>query len=476
MADDKRGDSGKLLDVSTLSTVPAIRLDKVDRVPALTVAAHPDPAMVGCRAFLSDMSGGHLSRTEPFFETVRGSAGGGPLADPFVSRKPIGLVTTSDGGVRITRLQTSSKVAVNGSPLGQECSLSAGEVDAGAVIKLARRVVLVLHLQRRLPAELTQRLGMVGESDALQAVRSQITQVADLHVPVLIRGASGTGKELVAQAIHESGRGLEASPFIAINMAAVPSTMATSALFGHVKGAFTGAHRDHPGHFVSADGGTLFLDEIGETPADLQAMLLRVLETREVCPVGGSTSRSVNVRLIAATDAPLEDIVEAGRFRLPLFHRLASYQIALPALRERREDIGRLLLHLLRIELSAAGQDGCLDVPPAGKDPWLAAWIVERMVQHDWPGNVRQLRNAVRHLVIASRGKPAACIVQPWRPCSKPAPKKALTRTVSKRARQQPSRQQTWTMMPCSRRWARTGGALAPQRRPSASPARLSTA
>jgi len=409
VVDGKRDDAGKHLDLSTLSTVPSIRLDKVDRVPALTVAAHPDPTMVGCRAFLSDIDGGRLSRTEPFFEPVRGTAGGGPLADPFVSRKPIEL-SIAAGGVRILRGKTSSKVAVDATPLAQERLLTAEQVEAGVVIKLARRVVLVLHLQRRLPAEMTLQLGMVGESDALQAVRSQISQVADLHVPVLIRGASGTGKELVARAIHGVGRGAEASPFVAINMAAVPSTMAASALFGHVKGAFTGAHRDHPGHFVSADGGTLFLDEIGDTPADVQAMLLRVLETHEVCPVGGSTSRRVNVRLIAATDAPLEDVVDAGKFRLPLFHRLASYQIALPTLRERREDIGRLLLFLLRAELSAAGLDDCLDVPAQGKDPWLAAWIVERMVQHDWPGNVRQLRNAVRHLVIASRGKPAACI------------------------------------------------------------------
>jgi two-component system, NtrC family, nitrogen regulation response regulator GlnG len=160
---------------------------------------------------------------------------------------------------------------------------------------------------------------------------------------------------------------------------------------------------DQPGYFQRADGGTLFLDEIGEAPAEVQVMLLRVLETGEVQRVGSPAAQKVDVRLLAATDVDLEQAIAEGRFRAPLLHRLASYEITIPPLRARRDDFGRLLVHFLRQELSAIGEERRLR-PPEGAAPlWLPASIVARLARHDWPGNVRQLRNAVRQMVIDSR-------------------------------------------------------------------------
>src|SRR5262249_8032126 len=180
--------------------------------------------------------------------------------------------------------------------------------------------------------------------------------------------------------------------FAAINRAALPSSTAASELFGHSRGAFTGATHDHDGMFVRAHGGTLFLDEVGETPYDIQPALLRVLETGEVTPLGSSKSQMVDVRLGAATDADLELQISESGLREALFHRLAGYQLLVPPLRERRDDIGRLLLQFLRDELDSTGDlKRLLDQTDA---PWLPASLVARLVRYSWPGNVRQLRNA----------------------------------------------------------------------------------
>jgi two-component system nitrogen regulation response regulator GlnG len=193
-------------------------------------------------------------------------------------------------------------------------------------------------------------------------------------------------------------------------MGAVPPSHASSELFGTVRGAYTGAVRDQPGYFQRADGGTLFLDEIGEAPPEVQVMLLRVLETAEVQRVGGTAVQKVDVRLITATDANLESAIEEGKFRAPLLHRLSGYEILIPPLRERRDDFGRLLLHFLRQELKAVGEEHRLGLSAGAADtagaavPWLPASLVARLARHDWPGNVRQLRNAVRQIVIDSRG------------------------------------------------------------------------
>jgi two-component system nitrogen regulation response regulator GlnG len=183
-------------------------------------------------------------------------------------------------------------------------------------------------------------------------------------------------------------------------------------LFGVVRGAYTGAVRDQAGYFQRAHSGTLFLDEIGETPLDVQVMLLRVLETGEVQRVGSPSTQKVDVRLITATDADLEGAILEGRFRAPLLHRLTGYEMWLPPLRERRDDFGLLLIHFLRQELAAVGEEHRLTAPGGAGGvgnlggtpaPWLPASLVARLARHDWPGNVRQLRNAVRQIVIDSR-------------------------------------------------------------------------
>jgi two-component system nitrogen regulation response regulator GlnG len=186
-------------------------------------------------------------------------------------------------------------------------------------------------------------------------------------------------------------------------MGAVPTSLAASELFGSTRGAFTGSVRDQAGYFQRAQGGTLFLDEIGETPPEVQVMLLRVLETGEIQRVGGLEPQKADVRLIAATDADLDREIDEGRFRAPLLHRLAGYEITIPPLRERRDDFGRLLFHFLRQELRAIGEERRLAPPGEGASPWMPASVVARLARYGWPGNVRQLLNTVRQIVISSR-------------------------------------------------------------------------
>ncbi|HEY0136333.1 MAG TPA: sigma-54 dependent transcriptional regulator, partial [Nannocystis sp.] len=227
------------------------------------------------------------------------------------------------------------------------------------------------------------RLGMIGGSPAFYALERSLLRLAGLPQAVLVRGETGTGKELAARALHTQGPRV-AGPFVPLNCGAIPEGLFESELFGHVKGAFTGATRVHTGAFVRAHGGTLFLDEIAELPLPLQAKLLRVLETRRVSPVGGEAEVPIDVRVVAATHQPLEALVAAGRFRGDLYHRLSALEIDLPALRQRRADIPPLLEHFaaeLAIEL--------------GRPVVLTPSAVTAATAHDWPGNIRELRNAV---------------------------------------------------------------------------------
>jgi len=228
-------------------------------------------------------------------------------------------------------------------------------------------------------------------------LRAAIGRAAALAAPVLLRGETGTGKELVARAIHEASPRRK-KPYLAVNIGAVPPTLAASELFGAARGSFTGADRRREGYFERADGGTLFLDEIGEAPHEVQALLLRTLENGEIQPVGADAPRRIDVRVIAATDADLEKLVADGRFRAPLLHRLQGDPIRLPPLRARRDDIGRLLIHFLRQELEAAGALHLLDDPGPQGRPWLPAHLVARLAAADWPGNVRELKNVARRL------------------------------------------------------------------------------
>jgi DNA-binding NtrC family response regulator len=379
------------------------------RVPALTILYHPDLGRVGERALLGGLLEGreaHLSRLEPAFEPP-GRADfriPRPLGDRHLSRSPLRLFRTVDGSLQLSAAETRMRLTADGAPVNEGCTFLGHDVERGVVLELADRVVLLLHTFPANPvqAQSAERYGLVGESEAILRLRAEIRRVADLDVPVLLRGETGTGKELVARAIHYASR-RQSGPCLCVNMGAVPGSLAASELFGAAKGAFTGSVREQPGYFQRASGGTLFLDEIGEAPPEVQVLLLRVLESGEIQRVGSLEQHRADVRLIAATDANLERAIEDGRFRAPLLHRLAGYEILIPPLRERRDDFGRLLFHFLREELRETGEEHRL-LPPAGEGPsWMPASVVARLARCGWPGNVRQIRNAARQIVIDSR-------------------------------------------------------------------------
>lgn len=230
---------------------------------------------------------------------------------------------------------------------------------------------------------------IIGEAPAMQEVFRAIGRLSRSSISVLINGQSGTGKELVAQALHRHSPRAN-KPFIALNMAAIPHDLIESELFGHEKGAFTGATAPRQGRFEQADGGTLFLDEIGDMPTEIQTRLLRVLSDGQFYRVGGHQAIQVNVRIIAATHQDLEQRVKDGAFREDLFHRLNVIRIHLPALSERREDIPRLAQHFLRL----AAEE--LQVEPKVLHPEAARYLA----MQPWPGNVRQLENTCRWLTV----------------------------------------------------------------------------
>ncbi|MDO9049610.1 MAG: nitrogen regulation protein NR(I) [Methylobacter sp.] len=235
---------------------------------------------------------------------------------------------------------------------------------------------------------------IIGEAPSMQEVFRAIGRLARSHITVLINGESGTGKELVAKALHRHSP-RAANPFIALNMAAIPKDLMESELFGHEKGAFTGAQSRRAGRFEQADRGTLFLDEIGDMPAELQTRLLRVLADGEFYPVGSYAAVKVDVRIIAATHQNLETLVEQGRFREDLFHRLNVIRIHIPPLRERKQDIPLLLRHFLNQAAVELNTEIKILKPEA--EAFLSTL--------DWPGNVRQLENSCRWLTVMASGR-----------------------------------------------------------------------
>jgi len=240
--------------------------------------------------------------------------------------------------------------------------------------------------------ELRYRLGkheLVGSGPAMKKLIAQIERVAPSETRVCILGETGTGKELVARAIHEKSPRHE-NPFITLNCAAVPAELIESELFGHEKGAFTGAAARHVGKFEQADGGTLFLDEIGDMPVAMQAKLLRVLEEGEVERVGGDKPIRVNVRVVVATHRNLENLVKQNAFRSDLFHRIYVFPLTLPPLRERPEDFPDLVAHFAR---QVAAQNGW-------KDKIFTEEAIAELRKYGWPGNVRELRNVVERLAL----------------------------------------------------------------------------
>ncbi len=251
----------------------------------------------------------------------------------------------------------------------------------------------VRYLRREL-SEASTGTRLVGRSPAMAEVERWIEKVAPVETTVLVSGESGTGKELVARAIHGAGPRRD-GPFVAVNCAALPRELFESELFGHVRGAFTGAHRDRPGYFELARGGTLFLDEVSELPLDLQPKLLRAIEQAEVLPVGGDRTVPTDLRILAATNRRLEREIDEGRFREDLYFRLRVVEIVLPPLRERREDIPLLAEHLVH-RLNRRLKRRLLGVEPDAVQALMAA---------PWRGNVRELENVLERTMILAEGE-----------------------------------------------------------------------
>jgi DNA-binding NtrC family response regulator len=272
--------------------------------------------------------------------------------------------------------------------LTKPCKLVEIEAVLERVRKKRELTLRLRALERRVRrAEGVTRL--VGSSTALERVSRLIDRVAGTDATVLVRGETGTGKELVARSIHErSGRA--AAPLVAVNCGALPEHLVESELFGHRKGAFTGADEHRAGLFEVADGGTLFLDEIGELPKPLQSRLLRVLESGEIRRVGDNQSLTVDVRVVCATHRSLEEMVAAGEFREDLLFRINTFEVAVPPLRERREDIPALVEHFIRKGRRHVPESATLAEPA----------VLELLAAHAWPGNVRELANAVEHALV----------------------------------------------------------------------------
>ena len=264
-----------------------------------------------------------------------------------------------------------------------------GELNA-MVQSAARHADLRRQLSRAEQAGYLDADMLVGRSAAMARVRAAIERLSRSTVSVLIAGESGTGKELVARALHRAGARRD-RPFVALYCGALPEGLIDSELFGHSRGAFTGATQARPGVFVEADGGTLFLDEIGEMPMAVQARLLRALQEGEIRAVGASGSRAVDVRVIAASHVDLQAAVGSGRFRQDLYYRLDVVTLALPPLRDRLDDLPSLVAHFVRKHGGAA-------------PPNLSPAALETMAGYPWPGNVRELENAVLHAIALARG------------------------------------------------------------------------
>jgi len=270
--------------------------------------------------------------------------------------------------------------------------------DLRLVIKNAAETVQLRRenysLRRRIEVERSQRGALIGNSEAMQKVRSMIDKVAETDATVLVRGESGTGKELVARELHERNSVRRNASFVAVNCAALPSELIESELFGHEKGAFTGAAARREGKFEQADGGTLFLDEIGDMSSNVQAKLLRALEERRIERLGANESIPVDVRIVSATHRPLEQEIANNNFRADLFYRLRVVTVEIAPLRDRREDIPLLVETFTRLAAER------YELPQRS----LSQATLRRLMEYNWPGNVRELKNAIDRAVIMADG------------------------------------------------------------------------
>jgi transcriptional regulator with PAS, ATPase and Fis domain len=301
------------------------------------------------------------------------------------------------GGSRIEKNRTTAEFYINGIERDIDLLISAAPLDHEGerlAIIILEDITELNELKRRLKAE-TSLGGIIGSSAVMNEIFRTVRDLADINVPVLIQGESGTGKELIASAIHSEGNRAD-KPFVPVNCAALPEGILESELFGHVKGAFTGAIRDKKGRFELADGGTLFLDEIGELPKSVQAKLLRVLQEGSFERVGSEKSKKVDVRIISATNRDLRAEVKKGTFRQDLYYRLAVVPVFIPPLKKRMDDIPLLAGHFLEI-YSDHGR--------AYKGGGISEVAMNIMMDYPWPGNIRELQSAIRFALVKSGGR-----------------------------------------------------------------------
>ncbi|MCC6749735.1 MAG: sigma 54-interacting transcriptional regulator [Deltaproteobacteria bacterium] len=321
------------------------------------------------------------------------------LTDPAVSARHLSVEPRREGFL-LKDLGSTNGTFVDG------YRAEALYLPSGAQLELGGTTLRFLTLAEELELPLSKRTrlgGLLGHGEAMRQVFAILERVAPTEATVLLEGESGTGKELAARALHElSPR--KTGPFIALDCGAIPPALIESELFGHAKGAFTGAAHAKAGPFEEAEGGTVFLDELGELPLELQPKLLRVLESRTVRRVGESQVRAIDARFVAATNRNLSQEVEAGRFRQDLFFRLSVIRVRLPALRERREEIPRLVAHFL----AQLGHDPAQPIPSS---------MMELLSAHAWPGNVRELRNVVERLALLPGMTPQYYLDGEGRPC-----------------------------------------------------------
>jgi DNA-binding NtrC family response regulator len=334
-------------------------------------------ALVGLQPFDLMISDINLNAPQSGLDLLREFRAGNPAGQVLLI-SGFGTLETAIDAVRAGAFDYISK------------PFSIGEVKATVERALAQAAGAPTG--KRAPAKAAPPPGLIGRTAPMLAVYKQIAHAADTAVPVLVVGESGTGKELVARAIHAHGR-RAARPFVPVNCGAIAETLLESELFGHTRGAFTGAVADTKGIFEQANGGTVLLDEIGETSPALQVKLLRTLEEGEIRPVGAARPVKVDVRIIAATNADLELAVAEQRFRQDLFYRLSVIVIRVPPLRERAVDIPLLVSQFLQ---NACGR--------AGRHVEFSADTIRALAAYPWPGNVRELENTIERLVLFSRG------------------------------------------------------------------------
>jgi DNA-binding NtrC family response regulator len=400
-------------DSQTLPSVEAPRKGAYgERELQLTIVFHPDISRIGQTSPVSitrKRMDYILGRSCPDFERPAGGAAPesqsiadrvtGPLDDRYISRRSLEFIYNGSKAT-VRRIEGSCRCRLGMSELVDEAELSLAQLEAGVSLMLANRIVLLLklgaspHLQTGAtnPTD-----SLIGSGYQMAQLRQQIKAAAECDLDVLVRGETGSGKELVARAIHQfSAR--TTNPLVSVNMAAVPADLAAAALFGAARGAYTGADEATSGYFRQAEGGTLFLDEIGDAHSGVQPQLLRALQEREVQVIGGRVEK-IDVRVVSATDAPIDD--DASGFSSALRHRLAALEILVPPLREHAEDIGELLVHFLQ---EAAGESGSgHNIPHPDMDAMrLAEWanVFCLFANYSWPGNIRELRNLCRQLMV----------------------------------------------------------------------------